>query len=342
MAYLTLVDHKQNPLRNIELIRPADVHQQPDNPLDLSMSPFYSLPDKCILVIFGYCDVNSLANLSVVCKKMCQLLRDRVFKHRMKFDLLTVSKTNVEDALVTVSRLVQCIGPKTFHIKMCRSFQSIKWPTVTLDLVGTETNKLSVDVSFFKSDWLCFLDPIAKLVNTICVRRSVYDKYLPYNGSEKLLWPNSTLLIMKGFSSKKAVPDFTSIVAAMPNLEIILIQRLLFKMELKSLYTKTLKKIYFENCSFKSDISKEQLLGMANHVKTKGTTFPLCLIFDRIQYLRHRHLSCYPIQFNGFDDEPENGEETENYDDYNHQFKDPEYISIIQESTYSETMKVYD
>lgn len=110
-------------------------------------------------------------------------------------------------------------------------------------------------------------------------------------------------------------------------------------MELKSLYTQNLRIIYFENGSFKSDISKEHIIEMANNVKTQRTTFPLCLIFDRIQYLRQQHVN-YPIQFDGYDDEPDNDDELESNDDYNNQFKEPEYISIIQESTYSETMMV--
>lgn len=339
-AYLALIDCKQNPLRNMDQIRPADVHQQPDNPIDLSMSPFHNLPDKCLLAIFRYCDINSLASLSVVCKKMCQLLRERVFANEFKFYTVTMSKIEIIDALVTVGRLVECIDPKTFHIKIRRNFQSIILPSVAVavDIDCSEQNQLSVDVSFFKTEWLHALDPIAKRIQSICIRRSIYDDCLPYNGVGKLLWPNSTLLIMRGFSTKKSVPDFTSLIATMPHLETILIQNLLFKMELKSLYAENLKKIYFENCSFKSDISKGQIIEMANKVKAHGTTFPLCLIFDRIQYLRQQHVN-YPIQFDPYDDEPENDDEPDN-SDFNNQFKEPEYISIIQESTYSETMMV--
>lgn len=340
-AYLALIDCKQHPIRNVELIRPADVYQQPDNPIDSSMSSFYSLPDKCLLVIFRYCDVNSLATLSVVCKKMCQLLRDRVFINKYKFDALTMRKTDVMNALLTVGRLVQCIHPETFHINICRSFCSIKeWPSIGVDFGRSEQNQLSVDVSFLKPEWLYALEPVVKLVNAVCIQRTVYDKWRQNLVCEKLLWPNVTLLIMKGFSSKKSVPDFKSVIVAMPKLETILMQSLLFKMELKSLYTTHLKQIYFQNCAFKLDISKKQIVEMANIVKVKGTTCPLRMIFDRIQYLRQQHIS-YPIQFDGYDDEPESDDEEENADDYGYQqFKEPEYISIILESNYSETMMV--
>ncbi|XP_037049146.1 uncharacterized protein LOC119083531 [Bradysia coprophila] len=340
MTYLALIDSKENPHHDMKQIQPADVHQQPDNPIDLSMSPFYNLPDDCLLAIFGHCDITSLATLSVVCKRMFQLLRDRVFSNKLKLKTVALSKVNVVDNLVTVGRLVQCIDPKTFHIKIRKSSDCLHWPSVAVDFVGSDENKLSVDVSFYKTEWLCALDPIVRLIKTVCIQRSVYDQNVPFNGSGKMSWPNATLLIMRGFSTKRSVPDFTSIVAAMPNLETIYIQCLLFKMNLRSLYNKNLKKICFENCSFNSDISKDRLVQMANHVKAHGTNFPLSLIFDRIQTIRHQHVT-YPLQFGGGDDEldDDDDDDSENNDDYKHQFKDPEYITIVQESTYSDIMK---
>ncbi len=339
-SYLALIDCKQHPQQNIKRMRPADVHQQPDNPIDLSMSPFYNLPDQCLLTIFRYCDIASLTTLSVVCKKMCQLLRERVLSDTLKFEAETTGNIQTLDALVTVSRLVQCIDPKTFHIKINRNIHHYQWPSITVDFVSSEENQLSVDVSFYKTEWLSMLDAISSLIHSVFVQRTTYDANLPFNGSGQLSWPNATLLIMKGFSTKKSVPDFTSLVAAMPKLETIVIKNLLFKMNLKSLHTKSLKKIYFENCSFKSDISKDQIVHMANHVKAQGTgVFPLCLIFDRIQYLRQQHVT-YPIQFGGYDDECDTDDESENNDVYKNEYKEPEYISIVQESTYSGTMMV--
>lgn len=332
-TYLALIDSKQNPHSNVEMIRPADVHRQPDNPIDSSKSPFYNLPDECLLVIFGNCDFNTLAALTVVCRKFCHLLRDSVFSNEFSFNKVTTNSTEVTNALVTVNRLVQCVNPVAFHVKIYRNIQFIKWPSVSVDLASSEKNKLSIDVSFFKAEWLIWLEPIAKRIISIFIRRTVYDKCLPYHGHDTLLWPNTTVLIVRGFSMKKSVPNFTSLIATMPNLEIISLQNLLYnKMELTNLYAKKLQKIYFEKCTFESDITKKQIIDLANVVRGHGTIFPLCISFDRIQFLKQQHAN-YTIQF-------ELDEDPKNYDEFYNEFKNPELISIIQESTYSETMSV--
>lgn len=79
IAYCALLDRKQQENSEIVLIRPADAHFQPDNPVDASTSPLYNLPDDCLLTIFDNCDFHMLATLSTVCKRLSELLRTRVF-----------------------------------------------------------------------------------------------------------------------------------------------------------------------------------------------------------------------------------------------------------------------
>lgn len=300
-SYLALIDNKQNASRNIELVRPAFAHQQPDNSMNSGKSSFYSLPDECILRIFENLDHTTLATLSVVCKKVSRLLKDHVFVNMCRFEGGASSDAEVEKTIIAASRIIQCIEPKSFHMKIFRNLsKSHLWPAIIIDFCYTEKRRLSIEMEFLIKKWLCKLEPIARLIDSIHFRCTIYDDALPYNLRDKVIWPNATVLIISGYTMRKPVPDFSSVVASLPKLQNLFIRNLFFNLNLKEYCSgKNLRNIVFENCSFISDKTERQIWKVVNVVKQKKNDFPLCIKFDRIKYLKTEgFLECSNVKYN--------------------------------------------
>lgn len=281
---MALLDCKQN----LKTIRPALAYQQPDNAIDSTKSSFYNLPDKCLVNIFKKLDIPSLANLSVVCKKLCKLLRDHIFVKMRTFEAETSDKSDVMNVLTTVNRILQCLQPEEFHMKIYRNLKnSHKWPTVFMDFNYTEKSRLSIDMSFIKRKWLSKLEPITSLMKSIHVRYTIYDDSLPYKPRNEIMWPNVSTLIISGFSKKKSLPDFLCIVTALPKLEDLFIRNMYFDFYMKD-YCQgiNLRNIVFENCLFQSEMAEKQIWTVVAVLKEKKKDFPLCIKFDRIQFFK--------------------------------------------------------
>lgn len=296
-SYLALIDCKQK----LELIRPAHAYQQPDSAVDLTKSSFYNLPDKCLVDIFKNLDIATLANLSVVCKKICKLLRDHIFVKTRTFEAQTTEESEVMNVLTTANRILQCLKPQAFHMKIYRDLNnSHKWPTVFVDFRYTEQNRLSIDMSFLKSKWLCKLEPSTSLMNAVHIRYTIYDDSLPYKPGNEVMWPNVTTLIISGFSKKKSLPDFSPIVAAMPKLEDLFIRNMFFTFHIKD-YCEgvNLRNIVFENCLFKSEMAEKQIWKVVAVLKAKKKEFPLRIKFDQIQFFK---TESFDECCNGFND----------------------------------------
>lgn len=223
--YFVLIDFKQNPAANIESMRPADAHQQPDNPVASTESPLYNLPDNCLLAIFRHCDINTIANLSAVCKKMSQLLRDKVLSEKFEYEAVASNEIEVINALTTASRLIQCVDPVHFHMKIYRNLKnSHTWPSVYVNFVYLEKSKLSIERKFYHADWLEKLNSIAKRFKVIHARWTVYDINV-LAAPAKFIWPNATALIISGFSKKIPITYMESFVGGLPIVEAISIQK---------------------------------------------------------------------------------------------------------------------
>lgn len=288
-AYCALLDCKHNESSIIETIRPADAHLQPDNSFGSDASPFYDLPENCHLTIFDNCDFHTLALLSTVCRKFSDLLRIRVFSKIPKFNAETTSYNDVKSGLLTTARLVRCVNPHHFHVKIHRNFlSSIDWPSMSLDMKSSKS-LLSVEMDFFRPEWLTHLDTVAKRIKKIHLHRSVYNNSY-YQSNNKLShsglsFPNATQLTISCYAMNCDVPDLAWVVSASPQLEGIGIRKGTIKWEniisfCKS--AKNLKTIAFENCYFDADVNKEQIIDVACVVKKRGHHYPLCLVFDRI------------------------------------------------------------
>lgn len=289
-AYCALLDIKQQKDNNIVLIRPADAHLQPDNPVDPSTSPFYNMPDDCFLTIFDYCDFHTLAKLSTVCKKLSELLRTRVFAKIPKFNSVATNDTEVADGLLTVSRLVQCINPPNFHLKISRDLlSSVEWPAMSVDMKSSKS-EVSVEMDFFKPEWLNRLDKIEKRIKSIHIHRSVYDSATFDQATVALPFPAATKLTISGFSCNADIPDLSKVVTSLPKLETIFLRNGSIMWEHIVNYCRdasSLQQIIFENCLFDSEIGKERILQIVNaNVISGKTEFPLCLLFDRIEHLK--------------------------------------------------------
>lgn len=263
-------------------------------------SSFHGLPDECLLTIFKKLDYKTLATLSVVCKKICRLLKENVFVNICRFEGETSNDAEVENTLIAANRIIQCIEPKTFHMKIFRNLsKSHLWPAIVIDFCYTEKSRLSIEMEFFIKKWLCKLEPMAKLISSIHFRCTIYDDVLPYKQRDKVIWPNATVLIVSGFALRKSIPDFTSVVTALPKLEDLFIRNLFFNLNIKDYsYGKHLRNIVFENCSFISDKTERQIWKLVNVVKQKKNDFPLCIKFDRIKFLKtESFLECCDVKF---------------------------------------------
>lgn len=287
IAYCALLDCKQNERSPVESVRPADAHLQPDNSFDSTTSPFFNLPEACLLAIFDNCDFHTLALLSTVCERFSDLLRVRVFAKIPKFNAETTNYDDVKSGLLTTSRLVQCVNPKNFHLKIYRNFLcSIDWPALTLDMKSNKS-EVSVEMDFFKSEWLTHLENVAKRIKSIHLHRSVYNSNhdITKSSHSGISFRNAVCLTISCYAMSCDIPDLSWVANSSPKLEVIVLRKGTVKWEhiiSLSKHSKNLRTIMFENCYFDADIDKEQIVDVASVVKKKGHYHPLCLIFDSI------------------------------------------------------------
>lgn len=301
-AYFAILDIKHQKDNQITVIRPADAHLQPDNPVDALTSPFYNLPDDCLLSIFDHCDFHTLATLSTVCKRLSELLCTQVLAKIPKFTSVATNDNDVANGLLTVSRLVQCINPSNFHLKISRNLHSsVEWPEISVNMKSS-MSAISMDMDFFKTEWLCQLEKIEKRIQSIHIHRSVYDTACEVTVA--LSFPVVTNLIISGYAGSCDIPDLSKIVCTLPKLEKISFRNGTITWDHVIKYYKIANKlqdVIFENCFFGSNIVKDQIIQIAGIVKSSGNHFPLCLLFDRIQTKNpHPRELEAPVPINGF------------------------------------------
>lgn len=286
-AYCALLDCNGNLESNRMIeIRPADMHLQPDSSVDSSESPFDKLNDGCLLAIFNFCNIHTCAMLSTVCKRMCTLLATRVFAATPEFNLVATNGAEVGNALLTVSRLVQCLNPSGFHVKFFRNLRnSVKWPTIVLG-VGSSKTHISTDMDFFKSEWLDQLRKIGKRIKSIRLHLSINDKseFDPFSGDT---FPNATELTIAGYSIRCDIPDLSSVASSLPKLEAISLRDGTVSWDHVISYCEhanCLQSIGFQNCCFDSSMDGGQIRQIARVIRTgSAIDSRLGLSFDRIQ-----------------------------------------------------------
>lgn len=275
---------------NIVLIRPADAHLQPDNPVDASTSPFYNLPDDCLLAIFKYCDFHELAALSAVCKKLSELLRTQIFAKITKFNATTADNTEVLNGLIAISRLVQCMQPSNFHLKISRNLHdSIEWPAITVD-VKSSKSELFIEMGFFKSEWLRQLETIAKRFKSVHLHRTVYDKTIDFATQNAVLdipFSMVTKLTVSGYAPPCDIPDASRVIGSLPMLEVIVLRNGTVKWAHVISYCKNarvLRDFHCEKFYFDKILTKDHIIEFANAVGSDHNShIPVCLMFDRIR-----------------------------------------------------------
>lgn len=155
-------------------------------------------------------------------------------------------------------------------------------------------------MEFFKKSWLRTLKSMIGLIHSMHIRCTIYDRNLPCNNEDKLVWPNVTMLIVSGFSIRSAIPYFYPVVAALPILEDLFIRNLFFNYNLMDHCSgKHLRNIVFENCSFVPDKMEKNIWLVVNDVKKKKNDFPLCIKFDCIKFLKTQQFTEYStLNFN--------------------------------------------
>lgn len=184
-AYFAMIGSKCKLNNNIKIIRPADSHQQPDNPLNsTSGSPFYNLSDDCFIQIAKYCDIEALAALSAVCEKFSDVCRTRIFAGETKFSISSNDGTDGFYELQTFSQIVSCLKPKNFHLKI---FRNLNNPLdgdyfFTIDLNANKT-EFSTETKILDLEVLHEIRPIALRITAINLYQTIYDDELLVNSS---------------------------------------------------------------------------------------------------------------------------------------------------------------
>lgn len=282
-----MLDVKVNEKDDVAVIRLADARLQPDNPIGSNDSPFYNLPEACLLAICDNCDFHMLALLSTVCKKFSEFLRVRVFFKYPRFNAETSSLADVQNGLLTAARLVQCVKPKNFYFKMYRNFvSSIDWPKLSLDMVAT-SSEICLEMDFFKPELLANLQRISGRIKSLHLHRTVYhsDFYQIKNSCAGVSFPEVTNLTISCYAMSCYIPEFSPITIASPKLETITFRKGNIKWKNVILFcelAKQLRTVIFEECCFDQDIGHSDIREVAVLIQKRDKLKPLRMIFGRI------------------------------------------------------------
>lgn len=119
-AYLALAHNDVQKRRSISLfdMQPADTWIQPSvviantaTPMDDEQSSaFFLLNEFCMLEIFKYLDLDTLVNLSMVCKQFNRLLHQHCFPRHRTYSIPN-GESSIPVPLARVRRTLMCIGP---------------------------------------------------------------------------------------------------------------------------------------------------------------------------------------------------------------------------------------
>lgn len=215
---------------------------------------------------------------------MCELLRTRVFGKIAIYKSDASNEAEVKNGLLTVSRLVQCLNPPNFHLKVCRNERNPSgWPAITVDMKSSKST-FFVEADFFTSQALNELEKIAKRIETIHVHRSIYDGDFKSLGEEVLL--NTTKLILSGYTNSCDISDLFSVIDRFPKLKTFSLRTGSIRWDrFRALCEQAidLRSADFTKCFFDSDIKNDQIIQLAGAIKKAGKRSPLRLTFDRIK-----------------------------------------------------------
>ncbi len=255
--------------------------------MDSTQSTLYNLPDECLLKIFKKLDLHTTATLSAVCTKMHRLIKENVFVKTRSMKFTARNDADVVDALVTARRIIDCVKPKAFHLKMYRNVARCHlWPDIEIDFGYDEKSRLSIEMEFFRKSLLGELKLIAKSIATIHIQSTIYDTWLHFKEEKGICWANATKLILSGFAMTKGIPDFAAVVKSLPKLKELYFQNWFFNDNIIH-YCKAqhLRYISFEKCSFLPAKMENQISNIPAIVKQRANNnFPLCIKFDSIKY----------------------------------------------------------
>lgn len=105
-----------------------------------------------------------------------------------EYNSIATDNADATNELLTVSRLVQCVNPPNFHLKIYRNYRNlVEWPMISLNMSR--------------------LGKIAKRIESIHVHRSVYDNVQLDRTTEALVFPIVTHLNVTGFALSCDIPN---------------------------------------------------------------------------------------------------------------------------------------
>lgn len=294
VAYFALVDYRSRGNSNIEIIRPADLHRQPDNPVNSTNdSPFYNLNDDYFVNIVKHCDFESIAALSVVCSKFSNLIRTHIFGNKTKFTIFSEAGTDGHYELETFSHLLNCMKPNNFHLKIYSGMMNgpKKDYFFAIDM-NTSKTEFSIESSLLDLEVLHEIQSIAKRINCINIHHTIYDSIHDFDNSiefVKMQFPNVKMLTFCGYSTFDSYgfnEGSSNIVDSFPNVEMIFFRNLKMDWyEIEEFLKRaiSLREISFEECLFETELHQDVIFSVTETIKERDQNYPLCIRFNQIQ-----------------------------------------------------------
>lgn len=183
-AYLALAHNDVQGRRTTQIfnMQPADTWTQPSvvtanepentNQMDdEELPPFFMLNEYCILEIFKYLDMDSLVNLSKVCKLFHRLLHQHCFPRHRTYSIKN-GKSSIPMPLAKVRQTLICIGSHLTELyfewheydhddRLQRFFDKLG------QLVGNNIRSIRFHHTLLESSHLPAIQPILKHLNTL-------------------------------------------------------------------------------------------------------------------------------------------------------------------------------
>lgn len=216
-AYLVQLQHefdrearKHQPFR----IEPADTWQQPhendnrlrrrsipNSPIDEREPEMFKLNEDCFLHLFKFLDLDSLVNLSEVCKMFHKLIHSHCFPRIKRFEVNN-DGDSIPMPLAKMRRTLLCIGPHITDLKYKNnvyagdSYRKTKFLETLVQNVGTKIRRAQfLSNSICEDNRISVIAPILKHLESLEIYDINYD--LSYDVDFEALCPNLVELKLK-------------------------------------------------------------------------------------------------------------------------------------------------
>lgn len=212
-AYFAMIDNIMNKSNGIFKISPADTWHQPqvisfavdlpdaeDDPMESTSRFVKNLPNECLLKIFEYCDIESLAEISEVGQSFSDIVHTHLFPAIKEFSTFG-SNSKGESSLAVVRKILRCIGSYVNKVDICWSGNKKRLLQKVVQHV-TNVLKMRFDDFTLTYELLQIIKPILIRLHTLkyilydfdAYEHVHFEKYCPNLVKLSLTTPDQILL----------------------------------------------------------------------------------------------------------------------------------------------------